>query len=188
VLTKLYWQSDDSGAHHRNGPQDSNVRPLMILDPVSSIAHSTRLIHHSFIHPLTFSGTAARIPPFIHFDSPHILTPTFCWPDKGFQSGSPVLALSQSHKAIPRVLSFRLREMSSPWKKKQPEVVVDAVLKRAEVGKVNLPLPDPNYTVWNTNGNIPIDRTQAQSSTRPGAIQSCSRVGGSHSRHDRAES
>lgn len=26
--------------------------------------------------------------------------------------------------------------MSSPWKKKQPEVVVDAVLKRAEVGKV----------------------------------------------------
>ncbi|KAH6724504.1 hypothetical protein BKA61DRAFT_31077 [Leptodontidium sp. MPI-SDFR-AT-0119] len=26
--------------------------------------------------------------------------------------------------------------MSSPWKKKQPEVVVDAVLKRAEVGKI----------------------------------------------------
>jgi hypothetical protein len=26
--------------------------------------------------------------------------------------------------------------MSSPWKKKQPEVVADAVLKRAELGKV----------------------------------------------------
>jgi hypothetical protein len=31
--------------------------------------------------------------------------------------------------------------MSSPWKKKkQPEVVVDAILKRAEVGKVDSPL------------------------------------------------
>jgi hypothetical protein len=39
--------------------------------------------------------------------------------------------------------------MSSPWRKKQqPEVVVDAILKRAEVGKVhspllNIPFPSP---------------------------------------------
>jgi hypothetical protein len=37
--------------------------------------------------------------------------------------------------------------MSSPWRKKQPEVVVDAILKRAEVGKVHSPLHNIRFSL-----------------------------------------
>jgi len=52
--------------------------------------------------------------------------------------------------------------MSSPWKKKQPEVVVDAILKRAEVGKVHSPLlniPFPLPKPPNAHNYLQIGRT-----------------------------
>lgn len=70
--------------------------------------------------------------------------------------------------------------MSSPWKKKEePEVVVDKVLRRAEMGKVIISLPKRIRTTV-SNLVFSADWPQTQDKTGAGSIQGKPGLGGPH--------
>lgn len=71
--------------------------------------------------------------------------------------------------------------MSSPWKKKEePEVVVDKVLRRAEMGKVLTFLPLRQNRTRFSNLLFSADRSETQDKTGAGSIQGKPGLGGPH--------